>query len=57
VAESLKCVPRQWKVVEHVREKVSCRHCVGLGLPRSDGQVEGLRGYAAKAAVWTCSRS
>jgi hypothetical protein len=28
-----------------------------LGLPRSDGPVEGLRGYAARAVVWTCSRS
>jgi transposase len=23
-------VPRQWKVVEHVREKVSCRHCEAI---------------------------
>ena len=25
VTETLECVPRRWKVVEHVREKVSCR--------------------------------
>src|SRR3954464_15970860 len=27
VTESLECEPRRWKVVEHVREKVSCRCC------------------------------
>jgi len=27
VAETLEVVPRQWKVVQHVREKFSCRDC------------------------------
>src|SRR4051812_6165796 len=27
VTETLECQPRRWKVVEHVREKVSCRAC------------------------------
>jgi transposase len=27
VTESLELVPRQWKVVQHAREKYSCRAC------------------------------
>lgn len=30
VTETLACVPRRWKVVEHVREKVSCRRCEAI---------------------------
>jgi transposase len=33
VTETLECVPRRWKVVEHVREKVSCRHCEAISQP------------------------
>ena len=33
VTESLECEPRQWKVVEHVREKVSCRRCETISQP------------------------
>ena len=33
ITETLECVPRQWKVVEHVREKVSCRHCEAISQP------------------------
>ena len=33
VTESLECVPRSWKVVEHVREKFSCRHCEAITQP------------------------
>ena len=33
VTETLECVPRQWKVVEHVREKVSCRCCEAISQP------------------------
>src|SRR5215213_7350589 len=31
--ESLECEPRRWKVVEHVREKVSCRSCEAISQP------------------------
>jgi transposase len=30
VTATLECVPRRWKVVEHVREKVSCRRCEAI---------------------------
>jgi len=33
VTETLECVPRRWKVVEHVREKVSCRCCEAISQP------------------------
>jgi transposase len=33
VAETLECEPRRWKVVEHVREKVSCRSCEAVSQP------------------------
>jgi transposase len=33
VTETLECVPRRWKVVEHVREKVSCRRCEAISQP------------------------
>src|SRR5215213_8816702 len=33
VTEALECEPRRWKVVEHVREKVSCRRCEAISQP------------------------
>ena len=33
VTETLECEPRRWKVVEHVREKVSCRCCEAITPP------------------------
>ena len=33
ITETLECVPRRWKVVEHVREKVSCRCCEAISQP------------------------
>jgi transposase len=33
VTETLECEPRRWKVVEHVREKVSCRSCEAVSQP------------------------
>src|SRR3546814_3254004 len=27
VSETLESIPRQWKVIQHVREKFSCREC------------------------------
>jgi transposase len=29
LTETLELVPRQWKVIQHVREKFSCRACGG----------------------------
>jgi transposase len=31
VSETLEVVPRQWKVIQHVREKFSCRDCESIG--------------------------
>jgi transposase len=31
VTETLEVIPRQWKVVQHVREKFSCRDCETIG--------------------------
>ena len=30
VSRSLECEPRRWKIVEHVREKMTCRDCEGV---------------------------
>jgi zinc-finger binding domain of transposase IS66 len=34
VTETLELVPRQWKVIQHVREKYSCRACETITQPR-----------------------
>jgi transposase len=31
VTETLEVIPRQWKVIQHVREKFSCRDCETIG--------------------------
>jgi transposase len=33
VTETLELVPRQWKVIQHVREKYSCRSCEAISQP------------------------
>jgi transposase len=33
VTETLELVPRRWKVIQHVREKFSCRACEAISLP------------------------
>ena len=33
VTEALELVPRQWKVIQHVREKFSCRTCEAISQP------------------------
>jgi transposase len=33
VTEMLEMIPRQWKVIEHVREKFSCRSCESITQP------------------------
>jgi transposase len=33
VTETLELVPRQWKVIQHVREKFSCRTCESIAQP------------------------
>src|SRR5438874_959263 len=33
VTETLELIPRQWKVIQHVREKVACRACEAITQP------------------------
>jgi transposase len=33
VTETLEVIPRQWKVIQHVREKFSCRACESISQP------------------------
>jgi transposase len=33
VSKTLECEPRRWKIVEHVREKFSCRDCEAISEP------------------------
>jgi transposase len=33
VTQTLECVPRSWKIVEHVREKLTCRSCEAITQP------------------------
>jgi transposase len=33
VTETLELIPRQWKVIQHVREKLSCRTCEAITQP------------------------
>ena len=33
MTKTLECEPRRWKVVEHVREKFSCRDCENITEP------------------------
>jgi transposase len=33
VTETLEMIPRQWKVIQHVREKLSCRRCEAITQP------------------------
>ena len=33
VSKTLECEPRRWKIIEHVREKFSCRDCEAITEP------------------------
>jgi transposase len=33
VSKTIECEPRRWKIVEHVREKFSCRDCEAITEP------------------------
>jgi transposase len=38
VTETLELIPRQWKVIQHVREKFSCRACESISQPAAPSQ-------------------
>jgi transposase len=37
VTETLELVPRRWKVIQHVREKLVCRACEAITAARQSG--------------------
>ncbi len=45
VTETLEVVPRQWKVIQHVREKMTCRDCEKISEPPAPFHVT-PRGWA-----------
>jgi transposase len=63
VTETLELVPRQWKVIAHVREKFSCRACEAITQPPAPNTVCIFRSIVrvsptrAKASISTCRPS
>jgi transposase len=45
ITETLEVIPRQWKVIQTVREKFSCRHCEAITQPPAPFHVT-RRGFA-----------
>lgn len=45
VTETLEVIPRQWKVIQHVREKMTCRDCESISEPPAPFHVT-ARGWA-----------
>jgi transposase len=50
VTETLEVIPRQWKVIQHVREKFSCRDCESIGQPPAPFHVV-PRGWAGPSLL------
>jgi len=50
VTEALEVVPRQWKVIQHVREKFSCRDCERISQPPAPFHVT-PRGWAGPSLL------
>jgi transposase len=53
ITETLEVIPRQWKVIQYVREKFSCRDCETIGQPPAPFHVipRGLAGPSLLAMV------
>jgi len=53
VTETLEVVPRQWKVIQHVREKFTCRDCEKISQPPAPFHVipRGLAGPSLLAMI------
>ena len=45
ITETLEVIPRQWKVIQYVREKFTCRHCESISQPPAPFHVI-PRGFA-----------
>jgi len=50
VTETLEVVPRSWKVIQHVREKFSCRDCEAISQPPAPFHVT-PRGWAGPSLL------
>ena len=50
VTETLEVIPRQWKVIQHVREKFTCRHCESISQPPAPFHVI-PRGFAGPSLL------
>ena len=53
VTESLECEPRRWKVVEHVREKFSCRDCEGITEPPAPSHPTRVAALGQACLPWS----
>ena len=53
VTETLESIPRQWKVIQHVREKFTCRDCEKISQPPAPFHVipRGLAGPSLLAMI------
>ena len=45
ITETLEVIPRQWKVIQHIREKMTCRDCEKISEPPAPFHVT-PRGWA-----------
>ena len=50
VTETLEVIPRSWKVIQHVREKFTCRDCEGISQPPAPFHVT-PRGWAGSSLL------
>ena len=50
ITETLEVIPRQWKVVQHVREKFTCRACEAISQPPAPFHVV-ARGWAGPSLL------
>ncbi len=50
ITETLEVIPRQWKVVQHVREKMTCRDCETISEPPAPFHVT-PRGWAGPSLL------
>ena len=50
VTETLEVIPRQWKVIQHVREKMTCRDCEKISEPPAPFHVA-PRGWAGPSLL------
>ena len=59
VSKTLECDPRRWKIVEHVREKITCRDCEGITEPPAPSHpiARGRAGPSLLAMILACEVS